>query len=74
MKLQATGNVVYAAAIFRCAHPYMAALGRSVPMFTCTDCGYQTDELPLRVGRAKTTVSAIAMRPLQTAVRRDSVA
>ena len=74
MKLQTTGNVVYAAAIFTCSHPYMAALGRSGPMFTCTECGYKTDELPLRIGRAKTIASAIAMRRSRTAIRRDSVA
>jgi hypothetical protein len=74
MKLQAIGNVVYAAAVFRCSHPFVAALGRGGPMFTCTDCGYQTDELPLRMGRAKSIVSAIAMRPSRTALRRDSVA
>ena len=74
MKLQATGNVVYAAAVFRCSHPYMAALGRGGPMFTCTDCGYETDELPLRTGRAKTIASAIALRPRLTGIRRDSVA
>jgi hypothetical protein len=74
MKLQATGNVFYAAAIFRCSHPYMAALGRGGAMFTCTDCGYQTDELPLRTGRAKTIASTIAMRPARTPIRRDSVA
>jgi hypothetical protein len=74
MKLQAIGNVVYAAAMFRCSHPYMAALDKSGPMFTCTDCGYQTDELPLRIGRAKTLATAIAMRPVRAAVRRDSVA
>jgi len=67
------GNVIYAAAIFRCSHPYMAALGRDVPMFTCTECGYQTDELPLRIGRVTPSTSPFRM-PKHQHVRRHSVA
>jgi len=73
MDRKITGNVIYAAAIFRCSHPYMAALGRGVPMFTCTECGYQTDELPLRTGRAKPATTLVSM-PLRQRVRRHSVA
>ena len=73
MERNGTGNVIYAAAIFRCSHPFMAALGRDVPMFTCTECGYQTDELPLRVGRVTHSTSPFRI-PKRQHVRRHSVA
>ena len=73
MDRKVIGNVIYAAAIFRCSHPYMAALGRGVPMFTCTECGYQTDELPLRTGRVPPSTSSFTL-PSRQRVRRDSVA
>ncbi len=40
-------RVINAAAIFRCAHIYVAIGKRRTPLFVCTSCGYQTEELPL---------------------------
>lgn len=73
MDRKVIGNVIYAGAIFRCPHPYMAALGRGVPTFTCTECGYQTDELPLRIGRVTPSTATFTV-PTRQRVRRDSVA
>jgi len=43
-----TGHrVINSAAIFTCAHAYVAIGKRCAPLFVCTLCSYRTEELPL---------------------------